>query len=208
MGSLQSILIFTIVVTILGALISMIPCRVLLFIKIQEKIKYSFVYSWPIRLYTVLYLPILVLSMINLTAPETEGYGVSMMFIVIAILIPLGVWFFFRRFQKTKFKDPDFKSKFGSLYQEFDVENPKADLIWAFFFARRFVLAFTLVVFRNMIGLQIAINMVFSFFMFLYTFKYKQFEIEVQNLLELFNEGNNLLMLLLTAIMATRSIDD
>jgi len=96
----------------------------------------------------------------------------------------------------------------NTLTEDFKEDHEKAIYVWPLFFSRRLIFAFSIVLGNEVLPLQIAVNLIFAIGLFAAQFRFKVFKIDVQNLLELFNEGNNILMLILMAIMATRDRDN
>lgn len=206
MGSLRNVLLFGLFITVISVVVTCLPLKNVSLTKIKKKLIYYFVFSFSIRMYTLIYLPLTLFAFINLYE-RNSGSFISVFWLIQASVMPL-IILMIKKFFIRKFKLKNFNAKMGTLVEDFDLANKKIYFVWPIFFYRRFIFAMTLVVFRNNIALQIVINVLVAVFIFLFIFKFKFFKMDVQNLLEMFNEGNNILMLILSAIFATREKND
>jgi len=105
--------------------------------------------------------------------------------ISVMVLLPL-----FLEKNSTRLYKPEFKRKYGSIYEEISSHNRFARYFYSFFLARRFIVALALVFLGHWPGGQIAIMDLCSLLNMVYLGMAKPFKEGLSNALEVFNESS------------------
>ena len=90
--------------------------------------------------------------------------------------------------KKAKLREPDFKSKYDSIYQNVDYYKKKALQSTSWFFVRRFFFAGVIVFCTSSIVLQIFLADVLSTCMLIYFITVKPMNTSLNNLTQILNE--------------------
>ena len=142
---------------------------------------------------------------------ETSGDRASIFFAVSFFVIQIVTLSFaiaIINLKRTKLTNPDFKARFGSLY-----EGLRLDSFWSFNFTmlnilRKLILAFSYVVLKDFLVLQLLVGINSSFFMLIYLIKVKPFIHQKTLKMELLNETCILLIQYYLLFLSDSRIQD
>jgi len=150
-------------------------------------------YSFVLRLIIEGYLELSIAAFVNLkylefsktvdTISSASTFALSfLVFFFPPVLAVFCLWY------RERLSDPNFHSKFGSLYDGIDVTRPSAALYYSAFTFRRLLFAWTAVYLVDYAAYQIQVFCICSLFYSVYLVYVQPFRVPLMNYVEIFNE--------------------
>jgi len=180
--------------------------------KFQGFLKRNFIYGFLLRLIIEGYLELCISALVNLkylgfSRPgdrfsSSITFGMSCLVILFPPLLAVFcIWY------RCRLSEPQFASKFGSLYDGLDIERPSAVLYYSAFTFRRLLFAWTAVYLVDYATYQIQVFCICSLFYSVYLVYVQPFDVPAMNYIEIFNElGVNIFAFIL--FLLTPMVDE